>query len=163
MGADDARNDENPIDMVAREVAVLIRLAESARKGLLTLDRSAYQLLGAIAAHNALALGTLAELLHLDVSTVSRQVAMLENKDLVERSADRGDGRVSLLAITETGKTQLQAARAARHDLFAQVLADWSDDELQALGATLLRLNEAIARHGSGSQKGMPRAMVRES
>lgn len=163
MGADDARNEENPIDMVAHEVTVLIRLAESARKGLLTLDRSAYQLLGAIAAHNPLALGTLAELLHLDVSTVSRQVAMLEAKNLVERSADRGDGRVSLLAITDTGKTQLEAARAARHDLFAKVLADWSDDELRALGATLLRLNQAISRHGSGSLKGIPRAIVRES
>ena len=90
MGAEDARNDENPIDMVAREVTVLIRLAESARKGMLTLDRSAYQLLGAIAAHTPLALGTLAELLQLDVSTVSRQVAVLETKDLVERSVDRG-------------------------------------------------------------------------
>jgi len=46
---------------------------------------------------------------------------------------------------------------------FAQVLADWNDDDRRALGATLQRLNEAIARHGSGSQKGMPRAMGRES
>ena len=163
MDADDARNDENPIDMVAREVTALIRLAESARKGLLTLDRSAYQLLGAIAAHTPLALGTLAELLQLDVSTVSRQVAVLEAKDLVERSVDRGDGRVSLLAITKTGMAQLQAARAARHDLFAELLADWSDDDRRALGATLQRLNEAIARRRGGSQKGMPRTMGRES
>jgi DNA-binding MarR family transcriptional regulator len=146
MTTEDAPGDEDPIDLVAHETAVLIRRAESARKLAQTLDRSAYLLLDAIAAHNPLAFGSLAERFQLDISTVSRQVAMLEAGGLVARCADPGDGRVCLLAITGSGASKLRAARAARHALFAELLADWSLEDRRALGAALLRLNQAIAR-----------------
>jgi DNA-binding MarR family transcriptional regulator len=146
MTTEDGASDKDPIELVAHEIAVLIRRAESARKGAQTLDRSAYLLLDAIAAHTPLALGALAERFQLDISTISRQVAMLEADGFVARAADPADGRVSLLAITGPGAAQLRATRAARHALFAELLADWSLEDRQGLGTALLRLNQAIAR-----------------
>jgi DNA-binding MarR family transcriptional regulator len=150
MATDDVAGDCDPVDLVAHETAVLIRRAESARQRVQTLDRSAYLLLDAVAARNSLALTDLAERFQLDVSTVSRQVTVLEAKGLVERWADPGDGRVCLLAITETGASQLQAARAVRHDFFAALLADWTDEERRAFGTALRRLNRAIAKRDRG-------------
>ena len=135
----------DPIDLVAHETAVLIRRAESARKHMQTLDRSAYLLLDAIAAHNPVALGTLAEHFQLDSSTISRQVAVLEARGLVGRRADEDDGRMFRLAITDTGLAQLSSARQARHDLFADLLASWSEEDRRALGKALVRFNNAIA------------------
>ena len=41
---------------------------------------------------------------------------------------------------------------AARHAFFAELLADWSEDDRQALGTALQRLNQAIARRDSGTR-----------
>lgn len=157
------RRDADPVDLVAHETAVLIRRAESARKRAQTLDRSAYLLLDAIAVQNPLALGALAERFQLDNSTVSRQVAVLEARSLVERRVDPADGRVFRLAITETGMTQLRSARKARHDLFADLLASWSDEERHALGAALRRFNEEIARRDRRTLQRSPSPTLRGS
>jgi DNA-binding MarR family transcriptional regulator len=148
----DTAGDTDGIDLVAHETAVLLRRAESARQREQALDRSAYLLLDAIATQDALALYTLAEHFQLDASTVSRQVATLLARQLVERRADPADGRICLLAITAMGSAELQAARARRHDFFAELLADWSVEERQALGAALQRLNQAIARRDSSKR-----------
>ena len=117
MATVDGQSDMDSIAVVAHETAVLIRRAESARKGARTLDWSAYLLLDAIAAHNQLAVGSLAEHFQLDMSTVSRQVATLEADGFVARCPDPGDRRVCLLAITRSGATQLQATRGVRRGL----------------------------------------------
>lgn len=158
MPTEGSPNGKDPIELVAHETAVLIRRAESARRKAQTLDRSAYLLLDAIAEHNPLALGALAERFQLDISTVSRQVAMLETGGLVARYADPGDGRVCLLAITGAGEAQLQATRAARLTLFGELLADWSLEDRLALGAALLRLNQAIARRDANRRGRRERA-----
>ena len=145
------------IDLVAHETAVLIRRAESARKHMQMLDRSAYLLLDAIAAHNPVALGALAERFQLDSSTISRQVAVLEARGLVRRHVDVVDGRVFRMAITDTGLAQLSSARQARHDLFADLLAGWSEADRRALGTALLRFNDAIVgRDGLRRQRIVP-------
>ena len=146
MGTASGAGDGDPIEVVAHETAVLIRRAESARKGAQTLDRSAYLLLDAIAARSPLALGSLAERFQLDISTVSRQAARLEAGNLVTRVADPEDGRVCLLAITELGVHRLRSAREARRALFAELLEDWSLDERRVLGACLAKLNRSIAQ-----------------
>ncbi len=51
----------------------------------------------------------LAESFKLDISTLSRQAAALESKELIQRFSDPSDGRVSLFAITKLGKQRLKA------------------------------------------------------
>lgn len=154
MATADDPGDADPIALIAHETAVLIRRAESARKRARTLDRSAYLLLDALAAHNQLALGSLAESFQLDISTVSRQVAMLEADGFVVRCADPADGRVCLLAITGSGAAELRATQAARRAWFAGLLADWSLEDRRDLAAALLRLNQAIARRDRNQHAG---------
>lgn len=136
--------DDDPIGAVAYQIAVLVRRAESARKTLGTLDRAAYLLLDEVERRDAAGIAALAETFQLDVSTVSRQTTALEAKGLVDRWSDPADGRVSLLRLTPDGRTQLDAARAARRALFAALLAEWPDGDRRALAALLARLNQAI-------------------
>ncbi len=144
----DVQHLADPVEVVAHELAVVVRRAESARLRAQPLDRSAYLLLDAVVESEAPALGSLADLFQLDLSTVSRQVATLEAKGLVERGADPGDGRVTQLSITREGSSQLQITRAARHDFFTKLLADWSDEDIRSLGEALHHLNLCMARLG---------------
>lgn len=79
-----------------------------------------------------------------DPSTVSRQVSQLVSLGLVERRADPDDGRASLLAATELGQARHQAIHERRDRVFAQLLADWPQDDVRRLGSLLHRLNESF-------------------
>ncbi len=145
-------HDADPVGVVAHETAVLIRRAESARRRVQVLDRSAYLLLDAVAARSPMPLGTLADRFQLDNSTISRQVAALEARGLLERRVDPEDGRVFRLAITQSGLAHLSSARRVRYELFAELLDGWTDAERREFGAALHRFNEEIARHELHSQ-----------
>jgi DNA-binding MarR family transcriptional regulator len=134
------------VGVVEREVSLLLRLAESARKTAETLDRSAYLLLGELETRGPLGIAVLAQLFQVDLSTASRQTTALEAKGLVERLSDPDDGRISLLRITPRGRAQFQATRAARHALFDDILADWPEEDRRQLGAFLARLNRSITQ-----------------
>ena len=84
----------------------------------------------------------LAESFKLDISTLSRQAAALESKELIQRFSDPSDGRVSLFAITKLGKQRLKADKKMRLERYHRMLDDWSGDEKEMFGRLLLRLNE---------------------
>lgn len=76
----------------------------------------------------------------MDLGAVSRQVRLLEQAGLVERSAHPDDGRVVLLELTDQGRGTAEHLHAisARH--LEAALADWSDTERAAFAASLDRL-----------------------
>lgn len=80
----------------------------------------------------------------LDPSTVSRAVAALVSQGLVERRADPGDGRASILVITLAGHAALAEARGWYDDLMRRALADWDTEEVDALISMLARLTTDI-------------------
>jgi DNA-binding MarR family transcriptional regulator len=65
-----------------------------------------------------------------DLSTVSRQVAALVTRGLLERRADPVDGRASLLVVTDAGEAVIAQHEHARTAFFEQVLSGWSPGEL---------------------------------
>ena len=134
------------IGVVEHEIMLLLRLAESARKDAVTLDRSAYLLLYELASRGAVGIAALADTFQVDLSTASRQAAALETKGLVQRRPDPGDARVSLLEATALGEAQFQAAHNAYLVLFADLLEDWPKADCQRFGAYLARLNQTIVR-----------------
>src|SRR5829696_6019412 len=81
-------------------------------------DRSALLLLFPLV-HGPCRPGVLAEQSHADPSTISRQVAELVRRGLVERQADPSDGRASLLAITDAGREVCEQVRTLRRELLA--------------------------------------------
>jgi DNA-binding MarR family transcriptional regulator len=107
------------------------------------LDRSAYVLLATLVAQPR-RIGELAELLSLDVSTVSRQVHSLEGAGLARREPLPDDRRGSLLVATEAGEVAVEAQRRARRELFAELLADTPRDELATVARLLHRLADRL-------------------
>ena len=89
-------------------------------------------------------IGELAEHLCLDVSTVSRQVQALEERDLAKRERHPTDRRGWVVEITSQGRHVLSQHRRARRVIFAELLADVQPTELEAVTSILDRLGARI-------------------
>jgi DNA-binding MarR family transcriptional regulator len=112
------------------------------------LDRALFPLLTRIGLHRPIGVVELANLAGRDHSVVSRQVAKLESLGLVERRAATGDQRVRLLEPSAKGQAMLDRFAAARRDLMAEHLDDWTDAERTQLLDLLRRFSAAIADPG---------------
>jgi DNA-binding MarR family transcriptional regulator len=84
----------------------------------------------------------LADAVHSDTSTVSRQVSALVQHGLVERKADPQDGRACLLVATEAGLDTFNRARAERTKHIAAMLDDWPVSDRRTLVMLLDRFND---------------------
>jgi DNA-binding MarR family transcriptional regulator len=105
---------------------------------------SAHLLLRSIAnSDEPMRAGALAECLHSDPSTVSRQVAALVKDGYLERHADPDDGRASLLVLTDRAKDLLVEHDQIRLEHFARVVGDWSDADLKRFAGMLERFTKA--------------------
>ena len=87
----------------------------------------------------------LAEHLHLDLSTVSRQVAQLRHRGLLGACPDPADGRSQQLTLTDEGRVELRRTRRALVGELAQRLSDWDDADVKALAGLLARLSRTSA------------------
>lgn len=114
--------------------------------------RSAHSLLFPVAHHGPLRTTALAEIVHADPSTTSRQVAELVAEGLVERQDDPGDRRACLIATTPAGRAAVSALRAQRARLFADALSDWAPEEISTFTTDLRRFREALAAAALGPQ-----------
>jgi DNA-binding MarR family transcriptional regulator len=85
----------------------------------------------------------LAASVHSDLSTVSRQVAALVSRGLLERRADQHDGRACVLAVTDAGRAAVAEHERGRQAFFDEVLAEWSADEVRQFAAQLERFTAA--------------------
>lgn len=79
----------------------------------------------------------LAEAVHADPSTVSRQVSELVDLGLVRREADPRDGRATLLVITPEGMSACADLRRRRRSLLEPLVADWPVERVDALSDLL--------------------------
>lgn len=95
------------------------------------IEPSAYPVLFALRRGPA-RVSTLAELVHSDVSTVSRQVSNLVGHDLVAKVSDPDDGRAQRAALTDEGAALVQRLRDGRGRWFQQILADWDNEKARA-------------------------------
>lgn len=86
-----------------------------------------------------------------DISTVSRRLADLERRDLIERLPDPSDGRASTVRLTSPGRTSLGRERTARTGLFGVILADWPESDLADLDRLMTRLSTDMAEDAQSS------------
>jgi DNA-binding MarR family transcriptional regulator len=113
-------------------------LPEVYREGL---EKVGYVLLATLVQGGPRRVTAVAETVHLDISTVSRQVADLIKAGWVERQHDPDDGRAFLLAVTEAGRAVYDRIRARRNEHMAQVLDGWTTADRQRLIDLLDRFN----------------------
>ncbi|MER2061196.1 MAG: MarR family transcriptional regulator, partial [Niallia sp.] len=101
---------EESLEELEIELSILIRRVThtSSHKKNGNLDRSAYLLLHEIVTKGPAGVKSLATEFQLDVSTVSRQAAALEQKGYLFRIPDETDGRAYTLQITEVGLEELK-------------------------------------------------------
>lgn len=85
----------------------------------------------------------IAQSLRLNRSTVSRQVADLQDLGLVEiaEAAQPAAARGHVLQLSERGRDLLALSTKANHDALERRLADWSDDDIDRLARGLERFN----------------------
>ncbi len=133
-----------PMDDVARELGLLFRSLKGLHHAVLEevgvrVEMPAAAIMSTLADRGRLRLSALAELLHLDLSSVSRQVAALEREGWVGRERDPADSRAALLDLTPTGLGVLARVRAGRVAQLQALLPDWSDGDLGAFADALHR------------------------
>jgi DNA-binding MarR family transcriptional regulator len=105
----------------------------------LSLERALFPLIVVIERLGPIGVVDLASRVGRDYTTVSRQVARLEELGLVSRNASERDRRVSEAVITSDGKTVTKAVDRAREQMAQALFKNWSRTDFDEL-ARLLRM-----------------------
>jgi DNA-binding MarR family transcriptional regulator len=124
------------------------RWAQLAREVHPELDPAAYGLLRRIDDAGTARMTDLSTYFGVGKPTISRQVQLLENLGLVERSADATDGRAQALTLTGEGLRRVRRVREARGAQVRAMLSTWPADDISALAALLRRFNETMEHRG---------------
>lgn len=152
------RTVDSTVDAVENSLIPLVRYLASPRtwrqiagSAAIPLDRARYVVLRAVAESEPVRTTALAEQVGVDPSTMSRHVTVLDQAGYVTRTADPDDGRAQAVALTPAGREVMEKARAARHDLITDALADWDASDRTHLAALLGRLADDFLRVGRES------------
>ena len=86
----------------------------------------------------------IASALNLDISTVSRQLKLLQSRGLIERAPDKSDGRVSKVRLTPLGKSVLDQLVEARLAVINDALTSWDQTDIDALITLLDRFSRDL-------------------
>lgn len=134
-------------DILERELGQLARVLEAMqRKRNYPLDRAQYVLLRVLETEGPTSTAALAELLLLDDSTVTRQIAAMEAADLVARKPNPNDRRSTLLHATRHGLAVARKMRRMRLDRITRLVDDWTAGERDNLAVLLVKLNASLRR-----------------
>lgn len=136
---------------IEHELVTLARVLEAAkRKRAYPLERAEFIILRRLAEVGPQNVGALARALLLDDSTMTRQVASLEEKKLAERRPDPADRRAGLIAVTPAGERAMREMRDLRAARISGYVAGWTEAERRTLGNLLARLNATLIEELSG-------------
>jgi DNA-binding MarR family transcriptional regulator len=106
----------------------------------LSLERSAYPILAYLRDLGSARMTDLADAIGIDLSTLSRQVAVLERRKLVVRVLDPEDARVRALRPTQKGAAALSMIASAHQLFIRETLAAWTKEDRATLAALMARL-----------------------
>lgn len=110
----------------------------------LKLERALFPLLVLVERLGPIGVVELAGRVGRDYTTVSRQVARLEEHGLVTRNAGQADRRVREAAITPAGKAATDAVDAAREKMAMTLFGDWSTQDFDDLVRLLRKFADGI-------------------
>lgn len=86
----------------------------------------------------------LAECVHSDVSTVSRQVSGLVSHGLAEKVPDEEDRRASVVTLTPEGRELIDRLITGRSEWLARLLEGWECADVEAFDAYLERFAQSL-------------------
>jgi DNA-binding MarR family transcriptional regulator len=140
------------IETMSRELVQLVRGLRELHSAVTAasrhpIDASGAAVLGRLGELGPVRLSTLATALSLDISTVSRQVPVLERQGWVARKRDPEDQRAQLLDLTPSGHDALAEVRRSRAEVLTRLLPDWTDQDMDAFAAQLHRFNDDVTKN----------------
>jgi DNA-binding MarR family transcriptional regulator len=151
--------------VIERQTAVLIRNIEMLyRRTDLhdDLDRASYLLLRTLDDFGPTDINGLAAALGLDPSTAGRQVCVLKDAGLVERSPAPEDRRRSIITPTGEGLRRMETVRGRRTENLADLLAGWNEATWTRSGrcstSTTARSRRNTSRGARTGQVSLPRS-----
>ncbi|MFC4946756.1 MarR family winged helix-turn-helix transcriptional regulator [Pseudonocardia sp. GCM10023141] len=131
-------------EVVGTELIRLVRLVDRVQvqyqaENPDAVERATYILLVHLVKDGPRRAGALAEAVHSDPSTISRQIGHLVKLGYVERTADPVDGRATLLAATDEGIRVFNENKLARNTRIAGMLSHWPEADRRRFGEMLGR------------------------
>jgi DNA-binding MarR family transcriptional regulator len=137
------------IDGMAARLRVVVRLLYrrvQTETGEGSPSRSEAAALAWLDERGAMTLGALAELEQVRQQSMSQSVDALQERGWVTRSPDPSDRRQVIVALTEDGRTALEAGRSARQAWIVDAMTRLLDAKERRTLAQSLELLERIAR-----------------
>lgn len=108
------------------------------------LDRALFPLLVGIERFGPIGVVDLADGVGRDYTTVSRQVAKLEDLGLVRRQENAGDRRIREAIVTAKGKSMIGRIDAARERIGRAVFETWQTHEIDELARLMRKFADAV-------------------
>jgi DNA-binding MarR family transcriptional regulator len=108
------------------------------------LDRALFPLLVGIERFGPIGVVELADRVGRDYTTVSRQVAKLEDLGLVQRGGSATDRRVREAVITPKGKAMTNLVDAARERIGRAIFETWDAREIEELVRLMRKFADAV-------------------
>ncbi|AKU14715.1 hypothetical protein VV02_00550 [Luteipulveratus mongoliensis] len=115
------------------------------------LDLTRVRVLGTVAAQGPIRPSAIAAGLGLTASATSRHLTALERAGQVTVEPDSHDSRTFLVRQTERGTAEVDTTIQAGSAVFAEVIADWSDEDVATARDLITRLNEAWEQRGESA------------
>ena len=112
------------------------------------LDRALFPLLVGIGRFGPIGVVEAADRAGRDYTTVSRQVAKLEELGLIKRQPSPTDGRVREAVITARGKAMTNLVDAARKKMGRTIFQTWPSSEVETLARLMRKFADAL--HATG-------------
>ena len=148
---------------IQRGLEQLLRLSASRRvyahqanKAAVSISQQAYVLLRRIHQDGPMAMGELARRAHMDPGATARQIAVLEQKQLVRRYPSPADGRVSLVEVTPEGNEVRDRLHAVTDEHMVQVLSGWSDRDQKSFARLLGKFVDDLRARGEQQTAAAP-------
>jgi len=149
LSQDRADLDLDTADAVGTQLIRLVRLIERGQAQYQAdnpdaVERATYHLLVHLVKDGPRRAGALAEAVHSDPSTISRQIGHLVKLGYVVRVADPEDGRATLLVATQEGRRIFEHNRRLRNESIARILTPWSEEDRAVLCDLLGRFTDDL-------------------
>lgn len=113
------------------------------------LDRALFPLLVQISRFGPIGVVELADRVGRDYTTVSRQVAKLEEAGLAQRQKNAKDKRINEAAITPAGKAMTDKIDAAREKIYEKVFLHWQAEDRMELERLLKQFVDDFTAPGN--------------
>ena len=131
-----------PLALLKAREATMVRFRPMLKKHGLTEQQ--WRVIRVLAADQPLDASALAERTFLLAPSVSRILTTLQDRGLIERSADRSDQRRSVLRLSATGEQRFRDVAPDSEALYAQIEVQIGSDDMARLYELLARFTSVL-------------------